>query len=127
MESAVNKKLVPGSLFVVAISLVLISIGFSTQPAFADAISQERLEKQKRYLEMRERERAEKEEAKKRSNYNKAVKKKNCDTARGRLNNYKTARALYDYDKKGKKVYLSKADRKKAEKQAAADVRKWCK
>ena len=74
----------------------------------------------------RERERAEKEQAKQQKKENKAKAKRNCDNARGRVNNYKGARVLYNYDKKGKKVYLSKSERAKATKQAEADVKKWC-
>jgi hypothetical protein len=93
----------------------------------ADKISDERLEKQKRYLQQREHERAEKKKQKDIEKHNKKVRKQNCDKAKSRQNKYKTSTALYKYDKSGKKVYLDKAERKKAEKQAAADVKKWCK
>ncbi len=94
---------------------------------YADKLSDERLEKQKRYLQQREYERAEKRKQKDIEKYNKKVHKQNCDKAKNRLNKYTTSTALYKYDKSGKKVYLDKAERKKAEKQAAADVKKWCK
>ena len=126
MESAVRKKPTRGSLLFISLVLATTGIGITTQSALADAISQERKEKQKRYLEMRERERAEKKKAKQQDKANKAAKRKNCERARIRLNEYKTAGALFDLDKNGKKVYLDKSSRKKAEDQAASDVKKWC-
>lgn len=116
------------------ISTKAIVTGFMTAVIFlsfpyvyADKISDERMERQKKFLEMRERERKEKEQAKEREKYNKKVTMQNCDKAKSRLSKYKTAGGLYKYDKSGKKVFLDKAERKKAEQQAAADVKKWCK
>jgi hypothetical protein len=126
MERKARKSGLLARLVSMGLAILLLNIFSTMQLAQADAISQERMEKQQRYLEMRERERAEKKQADQRNKANKAVQKRNCEHATKQLNEYKTASALYDYDKSGKKVFLNKADRKKAEKQAAADVEKWC-
>ena len=126
MENYLNNSKLSGKSFLILLLLAATSSMVSIQSARADAISQDRLEKQKRYLEMRERERAEKKKEKQQSDANKAAKKRNCERARITLNEYKTATALYDYDKNGKKVYLDKQKRRDAEKSAAKDVKKWC-
>jgi hypothetical protein len=87
---------------------------------------QQRREAQRRYLEMRERERQQKKQQEAVEKHNEQVRARNCKVARNRQHKYSTAGGLYVFDKKGKKVYLDKAARARAEKQAAADVKKWC-
>lgn len=87
---------------------------------------QQRREAQRRFLEMRERERQQKKQQEAVEKHNKQVREHNCQVARDRQRRYTTAGGLYVYDKKGKRVFLDKAARAKAVKQAASDVRKWC-
>lgn len=126
METAVRKKGLISKAVITGLTILLLGVVVTVQLAQADAISQERMEKQKRYLEMRERERAEKKQAGQQNKANQAKQERNCEYAKKQLNEYKTATALFDYDQNGKKVYLNKDDRTKAESKAAADVEKWC-
>lgn len=126
METAVRKKGLISKAVITGLTISLLGVVATVQLAQADAISQERMEKQKRYLEMRERERAEKKQAGQQNKANQAKQERNCEYAKKQLNEYKTATALFDYDQNGKKVYLNKDDRTKAESKAAADVEKWC-
>lgn len=87
---------------------------------------QQRREAQRRFLEMRERERAQKEQQDAVDKHNKAVREQNCQTAKDRYEEYRRAGGLYKYDKDGKRTYLDKEARRKAEADAKNDVKKWC-
>jgi hypothetical protein len=86
----------------------------------------QRREAQRRYLEMRERERAQKKQQQAREKHNKQVRAHNCQVARDRYREYTTSSGLYVYDKNGKRSFLDKQARKKAEAAANKDVQKWC-
>lgn len=87
---------------------------------------QQRREAQRKFLEMRERERAQKEQQDAIDKQNKAAREHNCQAAKDRYEEYRRAGGLYNYDKAGKRVYLEKDERKQAEANARKDVQKWC-
>jgi hypothetical protein len=51
---------------------------------------------------------------------------KRCAEARDRRSRYRDARALYDFDKQGRRYFLSEEQRRQAEARAVRDVRQWC-
>lgn len=89
-------------------------------------IIEERLKKEQEFLEATKRQN---DDEKKRREKLEAHHKKlenNCKRAKQDLNRYQRAQHLYNKDDSGKKVILSDAQRKKAEKDAQRRITYWC-
>ncbi|VAX06883.1 hypothetical protein MNBD_GAMMA25-1512 [hydrothermal vent metagenome] len=65
-------------------------------------------------------------EAKEKKEQKEAKNRNNCMHARDRLKNFERANVLYDLDEQGERVYLSDAQRKRAEDNLRAQINKWC-
>jgi len=86
----------------------------------------QRQENTRRLLRAFEEENRIKQEQQRQQQAQASKRKKRCAEARDRRSRYRDARALYDFDKQGKRYFLSEAQRRQAEARAAHDVEQWC-
>jgi len=89
--------------------------------------SESRKLRTEQYLRGREQERAELDKQRKEKKELEAKRKKNCLTAKKEYKKATEATAVYYKNKDGTRDYLDDTRRKKAEAQAKADVKRWCK
>lgn len=99
-----------------------IDSGKSSPPLSA----QERANKTKRFLNALDAENKSIADAKAKKREQEELKISRCDASRNQLRRYEGSRALYNLDKKGKRVYLEKKQYEQAISQARARVQKWC-
>ena len=99
-----------------------IDSGSSTAPLSAE----ERVNKQKRYLNALDKENETLEEVKRQKKEIEAKKLSRCNASRDQLKRAENAGALYDLDEKGDRVLLNKNQYELAMEQARARVQKWC-
>ena len=91
-----------------------------------DAGLAERLETQKRILDIYKEERIEQQEQRARLMEEKKQREENCQTARKRLSAVKTAGFLYERGANGERRVLSDTERTAAEQTEAVNVEHWC-
>jgi hypothetical protein len=96
----------------------------SNQP---DASAADTRDRQAEYLEGLRRERAKKEEDEAKAAAERKRRAHNCKVARGRLETYKRASAVFTYNNKGERVYYDKKKREAAISRARKQVNYWCK
>lgn len=99
-----------------------IDSGNSTAPLSAE----ERVNKQKRYLNALDKENDTLEEVKRQKKEIEEKKISRCNASRDQLKRAENAGALYDLDEKGDRVLLNKNQYELAMEQARARVQKWC-
>jgi len=86
----------------------------------------QRKQKRDNLLRAFEEERNLRKEAKAKKDQDEARNRHNCIRARDKLKNYQRATVLYDLDEKGARVYLSDAQRNRAEANLKSQINKWC-
>lgn len=99
-----------------------IDSGNSTAPLSAE----ERINKQKRFLNALDKENQSIKDAKKQKEEIKAEKISRCNASQDQLKRYEASGALYDLDEKGDRILLNKKQYEVAMEQAKARVIKWC-
>lgn len=99
-----------------------IDSGNSTAPLSAE----ERVNKQKRFLNALDKENQSLKEVKKQREEQKAQKIVRCNASLDQLKRYEASGALYDLDEKGDRILLNKKQYEVAMEQAKARVKKWC-
>lgn len=88
--------------------------------------TQERVNKQKKFIDAMDAENKSISEAKKKKKEQEELKISRCNAARDQLRRREAASALYDLDEKGDRVLLNKKQYEIAMEQARARVQKWC-
>lgn len=86
-----------------------------------------REERRRRLLDAMDEDRAEKKKEQDKLNKQKANLRARCAVAKDRLRNYERAGSLYNLDKDGNRVTLSKEKREKATGQLRANISRYCK
>lgn len=99
-----------------------IDSGNSTAPLSAE----ERVNKQKRFLNALEADNKFLAEEKRKKEEQAELKMSRCNASRDQLKRYENSGALYDLDEKGNRILLNKKQYEQAMKQAQARVEKWC-
>lgn len=99
-----------------------IDSGKSTAPLSAE----ERVNKQKRFLNALDAENKSLAEEKRKKKEQEELKISRCNASRDQLRRQESASALYDLDEKGNRILLDKKQYEIAMKQARARVEKWC-
>lgn len=88
---------------------------------------QEREERRKRLIDAYNEDRAQKKEQAEKDRKKKARLNRNCAIAKDRLKGYMRAGSLYDLDKDGNRINLSKEEREKATNSLRKQINKYCK
>ena len=88
--------------------------------------TEERLEKQKRFLDAMDTENKSISAEKKKKREQEEQKIIRCNASRDQLKRAESASALYDLDEKGNRILLNKKQYEQAMQQARARVEKWC-
>lgn len=88
--------------------------------------TEERLKKQKRFLNSLDKENEERKEKKREQEEKEAEKISKCNAARSQYGRAERSRAMYNLDEKGNRVYLNEKQFEQALKQARARIQKWC-
>lgn len=88
--------------------------------------SQERVDKQKKFINAMDAENESLSEEKKKKKEQEELKIARCNAARDQLKRREAASALYDLDEKGNRILLNKKQYEIAMEQARARVEKWC-
>lgn len=88
--------------------------------------AQERVSKQKKFLNALELEKKAVAERKKKKREQEEVKLMRCNASRDQFRRAKDAGALYDLDEKGNRILLNKKQYEQAMSQAKTRVEKWC-
>jgi hypothetical protein len=88
--------------------------------------TQERLEKQKKFIDAMDAENKSLSDAKRKKQQQEELRNSRCNAARDQLRRQESASALYDLDEKGNRVLLDKKQYDIAMKQARNRVKKWC-
>lgn len=99
-----------------------IDSGNSSAPLSA----QERVDKQKRFLNALDAENKSISDEKRKKKEQVELKITRCNASRDQLRRYENSGALYDLDEKGNRILLNKKQYEQAMKQAQARVEKWC-
>ena len=99
-----------------------IDTGKSVRPLSA----QERVNKQKRFLNALDAENKSIADEKKKKREEEERNLMRCHASRDQLKRYESSGALYDLDEKGNRILLNKKQYEQAMKQARARVEKWC-
>ncbi len=99
-----------------------IDSGNSSAPLSA----QERVDKQKRFLNALDAENKSISDEKRKKKEQAELKITRCNASRDQLRRYENSGALYDLDEKGNRILLNKKQYEQAMKQAQARVEKWC-
>ncbi len=99
-----------------------IDSGNSTAPLSAE----ERVNKQKRFLNALEADNKSLAEEKRKKEEQAELKMSRCNASRDQLKRREAASALYDLDEKGNRILLNKKQYEQAMSQARARVQKWC-
>jgi len=99
-----------------------IDSGNSSAPLSA----QERVDKQKRFLNALDAENKSISDEKRKKKEQAELKITRCNASRDQLRRYENSGALYDLDEKGNRILLNKKQYEQAMKQARARVEKWC-
>ncbi len=99
-----------------------IDSGNSTAPLSAE----ERVDKQKRFLNALEADNKSIAEEKRKKKEQAELKISRCNASRDQLKRYENSGALYDLDEKGNRILLNKKQYEQAMAQARARVEKWC-
>lgn len=99
-----------------------IDSGNSTPPLSAE----ERVNKQKRFLNALEAENKAIAEEKRKKKEQDELRVSRCNASRDQLRRAESASALYDLDEKGDRILLNKKQYEQAMQQARARVEKWC-
>jgi len=99
-----------------------IDSGNSTAPLSAE----ERVNKQKRFLNALEADNKSLAEEKRKKEEQAELKMSRCNASRDQLKRYENSGALYDLDEKGNRILLNKKQYEQAMQQARARVQKWC-
>ncbi|VAW91186.1 hypothetical protein MNBD_GAMMA23-2245 [hydrothermal vent metagenome] len=89
-------------------------------------IREEKLKREREFLETSKREREDKEQKRKKLQQHQNKLKKNCDRAKNDLNGYQTATRVYSRDKNGRRKILSDDERKKGQLDAQRRISYWC-
>ena len=89
-------------------------------------VSENIVNKQKRFLKALEQENKSIAEEKKKKREQEELKLTRCNASRDQLKRAESASALYDLDEKGNRVLLNKKQYEQAMAQARARVEKWC-
>lgn len=92
----------------------------------ADPLAAERQRRMNRFVEIRERERAARDQTEAEAKRQAEKRAYNCRIARDRLQRLRQAGLVYDIDENGKRVYRDDAGREQAIAQAEEKVRYWC-
>lgn len=88
--------------------------------------AQERVDKQKRFLNALDAENKSISDEKRKKKEQEALKVTRCNASRDQLKRYENSGALYDLDEKGNRILLNKKQYEQAMAQARARVEKWC-
>lgn len=88
--------------------------------------AQERVDKQKRFINAMDAENKSISEEKKKKKEQEELKLQRCHASRDQLKRAESASALYDLDEKGNRILLNKKQYEQAMEQARARVEKWC-
>jgi len=96
-------------------------------PSVPKRSNNDRLQKQKKLLNVYAQERAKKQEEQAKARQEKKKRERNCAIARDQQRSAANASALYTIGKDGKRNYLSNKQRAKEEALAKKRVAKWCK
>ncbi len=88
--------------------------------------TEERLDKQKRFLNALDAEKKSISDEKSKKKEQKKLKEIRCHASREQLKRAENSGALYDLDEKGNRILLNKKQYEQAMKQAKARVQKWC-
>ena len=88
--------------------------------------TEERVNKQKRFLDAMDAEKKSIENEKKKKREEEEKKIQRCHAARDQLRRYQSSGALYDLDEKGDRILLTKEQYEKAMRLARDRVLKWC-
>lgn len=88
--------------------------------------TEERLEKQKRFLNALDAEKKSISDEKSEKKAQEKLKAIRCNAARDQLKRAENSGSLYDLDEKGNRILLNKKQYEQAMKQARARVEKWC-
>ncbi len=99
-----------------------IDSGNSTAPLSAE----ERVNKQKRFLNALEADNKSLAEEKRKKEEQAELKMSRCNASRDQLRRAENSSALYDLDEKGNRILLNKKQYEQAMSQARARVQKWC-
>jgi len=99
-----------------------IDSGNSSAPLSA----QERVDKQKRFLNALDAENKSISDEKRKKKEQAELKITRCNASRDQLRRYENSGALYDLDEKGNRILLNKKQYEQAMGQAKARVEKWC-
>ena len=99
-----------------------IDSGNSTAPLSAE----ERVNKQKRFLNALEAENKSIADDKRKKREQEELRVSRCNASRDQLRRAENASALYDLDEKGNRILLNKKQYEQAMSQARARVEKWC-
>ena len=99
-----------------------IDSGSSSAPLSA----QERVDKQKRFLNALDAENKSISDEKRKKKEQAELKITRCNASQDQLRRYENSGALYDLDEKGNRILLNKKQYEQAMKQARARVEKWC-
>lgn len=99
-----------------------IDSGNSSAPLSA----QERVDKQKRFLNALDAENKSISDEKRKKKEQAELKITRCNASRDQLRRYENSGALYDLDEKGNRILLNKKQYEQAMAQARARVEKWC-
>ncbi len=92
----------------------------------APAVSEDRVEKQSRLLDAYVEERRLKNEADEKARQEKAERKRKCADLRDDLRNQENAGSIYNLDKNGQRVFLSKEEREASTAALRKEVGYWC-
>ena len=90
------------------------------------ALSEDRIEKQRRLLDAYAEERRLKAEADEQARQDKAERKRNCADLRDDLRKQENAGSIYQLDKNGERVFLSKEEREASTEALRKEVAYWC-
>ncbi len=96
-------------------------------PQAATITLQQRKQKRNHLLRAFDEERKLRNDAQAQKKQQEAYRRHNCILARDQLKNYQRAGALYNLDKKGKRIYLSGSQRSRAEANLKSKISRWCK
>ncbi len=95
-------------------------------PPTATVSPEQRKQKRDNLLRAFDEERKLRKQAKAKKNQQDVRRQHNCILARDKLKNYQRATVLYDLDETGKRIYLSDAQRSRAEANLKSKISEWC-
>ncbi|MCW9014092.1 MAG: DUF4124 domain-containing protein [Gammaproteobacteria bacterium] len=87
---------------------------------------QSREDRRQKLLQAMDEDRLEKKNKEAKLNKQKSRQKARCANAKDRLRRYERAGSLYDLDKEGNRVFLSKDERQQATKKLSTSIKKYC-